>query len=237
MNQTNSSSISKFSGLTWPLYARLVVACCGIVTNAINIWVFLNPKLKDLSYNYMLISSVTNFFYLCISLMTVFFTFCINCQSSTAYLSTIYSIGFTFYFSSSLAFFRITIEVVLSLNTYCTLTNRNWLNKIPYKRIVFVLFAFALLIYGQQRFSYSIVQIKGPTGYAYSTQNSVFGDSDIGKFWAIGQSCVRLILAVFVITTLNVLNAIEFRKSSSQKKVGILVCMVPQSLLGSLYFN
>jgi hypothetical protein len=48
----------------WPLLFIPSICVFGLVTNLINIAVFLNPQMKDFSFKYMLASSLSDFLYL-----------------------------------------------------------------------------------------------------------------------------------------------------------------------------
>lgn len=222
MNQTNNNNQSfahTLSELNWPLYARAIVAPVGVLTNFINIVVFMSPKLRDTCYRYMLTNSITNLIYLTLSFTAIFYVYCLNCKPPQTYSSAIYTIWFIHFFSSSLAIFRIEVEVILSFQTFCILTKRTWLNKIPYKLILIVLFAFALAIYSQQPFAFSIVRSIYEDGtIVYTPIESEFGNSDIGKSIAIIQTTIRLFLAVIVLTVVNVLNVIEFRQRFKNRR-------------------
>lgn len=198
------------NGLTWPLIVRAFVTPIGVLTNFINICVFLNPRLNDRRYRYMLASSVTNVLYLSLAFSTIFTTD--DFKSSLKYSDVVYSIVFD-YTSASLAIFRIFIEVVLSFQTFCKLTNRTYLEKIPYKLILLILFITSLFFYGQIPFAYNIKSEWHNSGYLeYQKEENLFSKSTLGTSITIIQTTIRLFLAVFVLTVLNVINLIEFKK-------------------------
>lgn len=210
-----------YTGFTWPyIWPKVIICVFGILTNTINIFVFANPKLSSASYRCMLINSITNLSYLTINLMAVFFYLCNTCQSSTTYFAALFSILVFFYFSSCLAVFRIMIEIVLSLYTYCILTNRAaWIERVALKRLVYVLFVASLIIYGHQPFAYQInqratrfTQGDNDVKVVYTVKASEFGNSVIGKMCAIFQASIRIFLILVVLTFLNLLNLVSFRK-------------------------
>lgn len=232
MNNTtaNSSFLITVSndGLSWPLLIRSIITPCGVLTNFINICIFISPKLKDISYKYMLVNSITNFFYLVFCFMGLFFSSCINvnCHSSQTLFATIYTISIINYFTSSLAIFRILIEVTLSLHTYCILTQQKWLTKVSYKLILLILFIISLLFYLEQLFAYSIVTIMSDDdeqrSVVYTSVDNSFGTSALGKSIAVVQFSVRLFLVVVVLTLLNIMNVVQFVRRFGHRKIGIL---------------
>jgi len=217
MNQTNASNTtstvpSDYSYLTWDLILRLVVLAIGMLTNTINIAVFLNKKLKDESYKYMLSNSITNFLYLSVTFIGVFLYNCTYCPSSQTYGAVIYSIGIIFYFSSCLAIFRIVVEIALSVRTYLILTNKSF-ERFNYKNILAILLFISLLYYGQQPFAYGVGELSGPEDQVlYTAKANQFGNSPFAKTLIIVQFSVRIFLAVVVLSTVNCFSVIEFKK-------------------------
>lgn len=165
-NESNESQfeIPTYTGLTWDLYLKPVMCLFGMATNLINISVFLSPNLKDTCYRYMLANSINNFMYLSFNLIATFFIYCNNCPSSQTYIAALYAISIVEYFTSCLAIYRISVEIVLSFQTYSILTKRNGLSKISYKLILTILFIASLFYYIQLTFAYTIIRIENPNG-------------------------------------------------------------------------
>lgn len=229
MNQTNNTTDYKNypSLFTWTSHLRAILCTFGILTNILNMTVFLNTKLKDPSYKYMLAKSISNVVYLTIAFSVLFFVYCSDCSSSRSYMAAFYSIGSYLFLASSLQLFRVSIEVFLSLQIYLTLANRNRSlsnnnNKLSRKSILAMLFILSLLVYSQQYFAYVIVESHDPDDglVVYRVKLSEFGRSTVGKTLAITATSLRLFLAIIVLTILNILNVIEFRKRFANRKVG-----------------
>jgi hypothetical protein len=209
---TMASSIP-LSGFTWPTLSRAIVTSFSALTSFMNIAVFVHPKLKDVSYKYMLIISLSNFIYSLFQLAGTIFTTCLTCATANTYLTAFFNIYFGLFSSSFLALFRITVQCTVAFNTYCILTNRNWLSRISYKLILPILFIISAALYTFQPIGITIgsfVSINGNTQYI-PLPNSFFL-SDFYSNMLIALNVLRLALIVFVVTTLNVLNVIEFRK-------------------------
>lgn len=212
INSSNNNTDSEnFIGLKWSSYMWIIISLLGIITNFINICVFLNPKLKDISYNYMLSNSITTFFYLIFLFMDSFFVVCINCQSSQTYFASIYNILINGYFTSCLAIFRILTDVTLSVRTLQILKNKKWLEKVSYKWILTIWFVFSLIFYAPQVFAYDICAKQSSIQSYYMVLNN-FGRTIYYVIITNIETSIRLFLAVIVLGAVNVLNVVEFKK-------------------------
>jgi hypothetical protein len=237
MNETTITTTSSrvYKGFDWSLWTRAVVAPIGMFTNSINIWVFTSPRLKNTSYKYMLTCSISNLLYLTLAFLTTFAS--CDCPTSHNYMAVLYLFLFDS-ISASLAIFEIAAENILSLYTYYTLTNRVHLltTKFAYKRMVVVLATASILFYLNRPFARTIISrntiISSSNSLDDADDNNVenydststteqlyyseaytnFGNSSLNKSISIVQTSIRLLLVVVVLTTLNVLNVIEFRK-------------------------
>lgn len=225
-NNTISSTIlnfpSSYSYLAWDLILRLIVLAIGILTNIVNISVFLNSKLKDISYKYMLVNSSTNLAYLAISLAGVFTYNCTYCPSSQTYPAGIFSIYFIFYVSSCLAIFRILVEIAISVRTFLILINRNF-NRLNYKQILLTLFIISMAYYFQQPFIYDVIDIWRNGQLFYSIRVNQLGNSSFFKNLVLVQFSVRIFLAVIVLTVINILNVIAFHRKLKNRGVDLFL--------------
>jgi hypothetical protein len=216
MNETNStSSNSSAMGLKWNLGFRLAVLSFGLVTNTINVLAFLSPKLKDTCYKYMLATTLNNLIYLIINVMGILFYYCLNCSSSQTYFAAIYSITASLYLSDCTSVMRILLDVTISLRTYFILINKN-LEWLSYKLVLVILMCISLLYYAQIPFSYSPSTVDFVT---YSVQSTSFGSSTLNRWLIIGQYIVRMALAVVVLSIVNVLNLIQFRRRYQKRGI------------------
>lgn len=220
-NLTNSALFSSWPSTQWPSYSRGVACVFGMLTNTINIWIFLNPKLKDTSYKYMLVNSITNVIYALTSFISIFLVNCSNCPAAESYEAAIYSIGFFYYLANCLQLFKVTLEVTLSFYTYSILWSIKWFLRISFKFIVLILFIFSMVIYIEIIFSYKITQsIKSNDSITYSAILNSFGNSNTGKTLSISAFFIRIFLAVLVLRIINLLSVIKFRKRYKSRKIG-----------------
>lgn len=224
MNQTNSSLpkiIHPISpGFNWQNYLAVFVSGFGLFTNLINIAVFSNRRLKDTNYRYLFSKSMANLFYLSFSFLNEFFKNCTGCDSTKTFFANLYVITITSYLAYCLAIFRILVEVTLSIRTFCHLENNfAWFNKIPYKFTITTLFAVSLLYYAQKPFAYVILSVSSEENSYYTVFND-FGKSETFSILSIVQQAVRIFLAVVLLTLINAVNLIKFRKRFNNLRVG-----------------
>jgi hypothetical protein len=220
-NKNSSDSNSQyFIGLTWSTYMWTIISLFGALTNFINICVFLHPKLTDPSYRYMLSNSITNFFYLIFLFMDAIFVVCLNCLSSQTYFAALYSIAIDGYFTSCLAIYRILIDITLSVRTLRILKNKKWLEKVSHTWIMAFWFFFSLIFYAPQAFAYAIYTWQSSlygTLLLYYADFNDFGNTLVYVVISNVETSIRLFLAVVVLSVINFLNVIEFRKRFQRK--------------------
>lgn len=217
MNQTNSSSYPKPTsfgnttyGFAWQNYIYMVVTSFGMLTNIINVSVFIQIKQKDVRLKYMLWKSLGSFFYLAFSFMSEFFSGCTNCPSTKLYFAVFHSIYFVIYLSSCLALFRILIELVLSLSTFSILIGRNWFAKIAPQIILVIIGIVSLAFYSPRFAAYTILM--EPLTNEYYIGVTRFGQSNAFKVISISQSLVRTFFNVIVLGLVNIFTLIQVKK-------------------------
>lgn len=212
MNQSNlniSNSSNSHSGFSWWDYWALTVCSLGLITNTINLIVFASRKLKDDSYKLMFCKSLANFAYLLLSFLSEFFVYCIKCPITFTYFANLYAIAFGFYLASCLAVFRILIEIILSVRVYSTLANHTWFRTISNPMVIFV-FVVSLVFYAEKPAQFVIINTAGTD--MYYLWYSDFGASKTFEIISIVQQFVRVFLAVVVLTVINVVNLIQFKR-------------------------
>lgn len=215
-NQTSSSEIgtlpSSYSNLTWDLYLRIVVAFLGILANVLNVFVFLDARLKDIAYKYMLADSICNIIYLGLSLSSVFFYYCSGCPSSQTYLAAILSIAITNYLLDCLKLMHVLLEVIMSFRIYFILVNKSF-ERVSYKLVLIMLSTISLGFFVQEPFSFEIFDMGNLNGIElYSIKANRFGSSTIEDVLVLFQFGTRVFLAVIVLSIVNVFNVVEFKK-------------------------
>lgn len=195
----------------WSLYLRLIFAGLGIFSNLVNVLVFMNSRLQDVAYKYMMATSGVNFLFLSIHFVIVMLNLCIDCKSGTTYASALVSILLGYYLQNCLAVMRLFLEIMISLRIYFILLNKTF-ERVSYKIIILLLMVVSLVYYIQQPFSYMICQKKlADNSIAYGVQTTSFGNSALAKWLIVGQFSVRILLTMVVLSVINILSVIEFR--------------------------
>lgn len=199
-----------------PYLALPICSLFGFISNAINIAVFLHPKMKDKSFKYMLAISVSHFLYSSLMIYAVFIL-CEDCAENKSYSLQIYKILIHNYFTSCLAIFGHFCEVTISMHRFFTLKNKRTLDRISYKLMISILFILSLLFYLSELFSYDIVSTThcvNSTGVAtvYSLAASSFGSLPIGKLLPMIQASIRVFITSILISSINIANLVELKK-------------------------
>ncbi len=206
-----------------PRWGYLVIpAICvfGFLTNLTNIAVLLNPKMKDISFKYILATCLSDLLYLALEGYS-FIELCSDCPLYNSYFTQVYIIFIDNYFTSCLAIFSIFTDITLSLIRYSVLKNKVFLKSISYYLVIGFLFVLALIYYTPVLFFKHIIPIQQHNNNnnltitlidKYSAVKNQLGLSLYGKITPIILSTIRIILAMFVLTGINIMNAFEFRK-------------------------
>ena len=200
--------------LSWYMYLNPIISSFGAISNLINVIIFLNPKLKNQTYRLMLIISIANFFYLFFCAFQII-SDCGDCIISKSYLSKLYDLCIGDYLSSCLAIFIIFIEITISVKRYMILSNSLRFQTIPINFIIIILFSISILFYLPVLYLKNVQEINANSTtneMVYKLIPSEFGKSSFGKSIPIILASIRLFLATIVMSTLNILTTIKFRK-------------------------
>lgn len=228
----NSSVLNSLTtgdvGYGWPNYLALALGSVGIATNLINILVFVNPLLKDPTFRYMLAKSVIILFYFIFLVLNVVLVYCGFCPVTFTYAANVYSIAVGYYLFSSLNIMRLFIEITISLRTYTILNNRMYCTRVSYVFIIGVIVLLGLVYYVQKPFTFRIVYVS-QLG-VYYVVSSDFGLTRIAQTLSIAQEMIRVLLIVILLTVINVLNLVKFRRRFKQRKIGAVSGLSKQQL-------
>ena len=179
----NSREISIYNLI--PLSLIPIICLFGVVTNGLNIAVFLNSKMKDPSFKYMLAISIGNFFYNGL-LSYGFIIFCEECALNKSYGTQVFKILINNYVASCLAVFVSLVEIYLSIQRYFILINKRYLYNLSCRAVMFMIVSISLLYNIPVLFCYDIMSRKTfdqeniIRSDLYSTKLSEFGKSSIG---------------------------------------------------------
>lgn len=206
----------------WGYLVLPAICLFGCFTNLINIAVLLNSKMKDITFKYILATSLSDLVYLFLCSYS-FIEICSDCPLHNSYFTQIYIIFIDSYFTSCLAIFVIFIDIAISLIRYSVLKNKTYLQSLNYYLVILFLFLLALIYYLPVLFFYEIMptqhlnQTSIDTTNQYPVMYTSLGSSLYGTVTPIIESSIRIILAMFVLTSINIMNAFEFRKRYSHR--------------------
>jgi hypothetical protein len=207
------------------------LALFSCMTNLINIIVFLNPKIKDISFKYFLATSIADLFFSIYSFVYI----CPDCPLHNTYFTQLVVIYSSNYLTNDLAIFCILISIYLSLLRYSILKNRTYLQSLNFYLVISCLFLMYLVYYLsvlffskiipiQQNINNTTVIIENDDYIGYKLVKTSLGESLYGLVTPIILAVIRLILAIFIETSINTMNMIEFRKrfkSNSKSRIKI----------------
>jgi hypothetical protein len=210
LNNVNSIPTQLFMSI---MNMNPIVSLVGVITNSINIAVFLNPQLKDPTYRYMLCHSLSNFFYLIILSLSIVSECKKSCTANRIYFSKIYNLVLIEYFTSSLALFSILIDINLSIQRYMKVSKSQLTKFFEFKMVVSVIFLFSLIFYAPLLHIYEIVPI-----FSFNTNKTIsfdiriktFSNKSFGYLIPIFLTSIRIFLATVLLGSVNILSALKF---------------------------
>lgn len=223
--QLNSSNLSflepKAAQSILPVITIPIVCLFGVITNGLNIAVFMNAKMKDPTFKYMLAISISNFLYTGL-LSYGYIVYCEDCSLNRSYGTQVFKIIINNYLSSSLAIFSNLVEIYLSIQRYFILTNKNNLQSISYNLVIIIIFIVSSLYYINVLFCYDIIAYEYVYDNkillkSYSTALSDYSRSYSGKIITVSFVMIRIILSTVVLPSINALNLYLFRKIFKKK--------------------
>lgn len=213
-NGTNSSN-TLFSIDILFLLPIGFICILGVAFNSLNITVFLNPKMKDPTFKYMLAMSISNLFYNGF-LSYAIALYCSECSISKTYGTQVFVIFIDHYLTSCLAIFSNLVEIILSLQRYFILTNNIYSKNISYRWAISIIAFISFVFYLPSLFSDKIAETNNTTIY-YTVVPNEFGKSTTAVHIGIAWSVIRIILSSIILSSINILNVIEFRKLSKKR--------------------
>lgn len=209
-SSANSMSLSTSIEFDWTGYVRASLGLVGVLTNAINIGVFQSPKLKELSYSFMLGKSIGNFFYLAIAFTNEFLVNCLNCLQLLNFASAVYLIAINAFLLNMFSFFRTQLDLIIAFHTFCLLYNKRWTSKIPTSAIFLIIIFIATAYNAYKIFMFWILQM--PDRDQVFIMYTDFGLSYVCKMLLVVQSFIKIVLTSVLFPVINLINLVLFRK-------------------------
>jgi hypothetical protein len=195
-----------------------VICVFGVFSNALNIAVFLNSRLKDKSFKYMMASSLADLLYLGLASFD-FIEYCDLCPILKTYSTQFYNIIVDSYLTSCLAIFSILVELFLSVERLLILSNKPYCQKISYIKSLFILAVISFVYYTPVLFLYKITPITNISNdtqeldfIPYKLESSDFGTTKIGMLTPAILHSIRIVIAVGFVSIINIFTAILFKK-------------------------
>jgi hypothetical protein len=196
---------------TWYLISSLFVCSIGIITNLINISVFLNPRVKEPCFKFMLGVSVASFVHVSLLNLYPFIIYC-NCPLSQSYSAAMYMLIVKDYAGPCLATFRIISEICLSFHILCILINTSRFKWIASNYFIVAMVLFAFSYYLPVPLLKTIVEkTLDDDGVlkVYSVGPNWAGKTLAGRVITFMCDMVRLFLTIFILTSINVATLIK----------------------------
>ncbi len=218
LNQTGTSQPPTQTTLT-PL---ALICFFGVLTNLINITVFVNPRITDKCFKYMLVNSISDMVYLSLFLVVYYIPmhfYITKCQiGSYSYTAQLLFFLVNDYFSSTLAFFTILTDILLSLKRLMIVTNKYYATWISYKVAISACYLLSLILYSPVLFLKKIEPRSGPNGTFYTIVPTNFAETRIGTATPIILSSFRIFMGIVVLSTINIVTTLKL-KSQLMKKM------------------
>ncbi|CAF0953128.1 unnamed protein product [Brachionus calyciflorus] len=213
-NITNLSLVTNELKIEEFIYSFL--SSIGGLTSCINIIMFWNLKSLDKTYKFYLISSLVDLFYSFIVAFYSLYSCGSLCDSlnSNSLSKSIYMLVLDDYFTSCLAICNIFIELYLSTQRYLLIKKRKLVEKFKTCVIISAIFTISLIYYSPILFIKKIIKTKDD---GYETIRTKFGETNLGSTIPIILSCIRLILASFILLIINILTLFYFTKYMKKK--------------------
>lgn len=201
-----------------------IICLFGCLTNGISIAVFLNPQMKDISFKYMLVVSMSDFMNLALNSYT-FMSFCEECPQNKYYSTQFHRLYLSRYLAGCFALLSVATEVFLSYQRYMILLNKKQLKLRSHFLIIVILLVISLIIHTPFALDRDIVSIKENNTnqtIGYELKPNAIDCSVAYKVITFLVVILRQILGTVVLSVINLLNVFEMRKrfinSAANKK-------------------
>jgi hypothetical protein len=211
----------------WILLIQPILCVFGVIANGINILVLSNSKMKDQSFTYMLVISISDFFFVGL-LAYVSFNACDDCPFNYSFYSQLYSIYIDDYFTSCLGVFALFCELAVSIQRTFILANKSYCQHFSNKLLILILFLISLFYYLHVLFFKEIIQINNNNNNSteiiiyYQAVKNDLGKSEFGILYNVVITAFRIFLGTAVLSIINIINMIEFKQRINKNKHQIL---------------
>jgi hypothetical protein len=217
-NNTSSSRMPTFMNSIL-LIPRLV----AILFSFQNVIVFLNKKLKNSVYRLLLVMATVDTLY-GILVFSLVVTMCAktNPNECSPYLYLAHLLSFIIiseYLTSCLAFFNILLEIFLTVERMCLISNIKIYRYVSVKKICLILLVISLAFYTPVLFINRITSSYSTSAgrFNYKLIRTVFGKTTYAKWISIGLNSTRIALVLVVLLILNIIAILKFNAYFERK--------------------
>lgn len=213
-----NEDIVKLSDFYWT-YILPSICIFSIVTNSINIIVFIRLRSQNPIYKFMLINSITNFVYSFICSF-VFLMKCGQfCKQEKTLISRVYEIYLFYYLSNVLDIFNILVELLIATQRYTIVSNKIMPVKIPIRFILFFLLTFsALYCLPVLIWEEVIIKVNSFSQEAMSESSRADLDHTYKILFGI-LSSIRCLFFLTLLIFINLFTLLRFKSQVKQKRL------------------
>ena len=230
--QTPSSSTATIDTVIGFIYTFVIPCICafGITTNVINIIVFSNKEMGDITYKYLKINACSNICYLSIC----FFLFMGRCGSFCTIDSSYVGVFFMYFFYSYAkgipAIMTIIIQILVSVLRLGIVSNKKMCNLPNFKLTMFGMTIFSAVFYLPYILNKKIIEIKTESQFINGTNQtmnvestyklglSTFGQTDVSKWLIIVTTSIRGFISLIIILVIDIVSAVKLKEHLEKKK-------------------
>lgn len=215
-NTQNQTVIVTYT-LVWYQFVYSSICFFGATTVSINISVFVNKKLTDRTYTFLLIESIVDMLYICMMGFSSVINCGTPCQSrSNTLWALIIRYGLYEYLTSCFAINNILIQIYLSLDRLLIISNRSQtiFQKLGLKPTISAIGLFSLAYYSPVLFIRKYVALGDGTWKLFLTD---FGMSKAGRLIPGVLSTIRLILVTICLFSINMITFVKFKRHVNKK--------------------
>jgi hypothetical protein len=216
MNSSSSNATTAVYTLVWPQFLYTSICLFGTLTVSLNVSIFVNRRrLTDRTYRFLLVEAIVDLFYIvimgCSSLINCG-TPCLS-RANTLWAQVI-RYGFYDYLTSCFAINNILIEIFLSVERLCVISNKPFLQKLSFKPVIVSIAVFSLVFYSPVLFLKQFVYLGNGT---YQLASTSFGLSSAGRIIPGVLSTIRLLLATVCLFAINITTFVKFKRHVKKK--------------------
>ena len=195
-NQTTTNLVAQSMPTDLIVYTSLCVF--GVLTNLVNVIVFMSPKLKDNSFSFMLANSLADLIFLAISAFHLYISCGILCSSRFSSLGgQIFFVYIANAFLTSFAMFILVNETFILVQRYALIRNRTFFKNVRPVIIMSCIYLICLIYTVPSFFIRRIILLPNNM---YFFENTDFFNSTAGQILVQITRWIRIVFSVGVLS-------------------------------------